>query len=209
MFKKLNLLFDQPNNSGAIDGKMDSLFLKKNYLLRCQGCLFLQNWVGGSHIVSIAKTASKKKGASIRSMKFLSSEAAFCFYKSNIWPCMEYCCHVWAGALSCYLDMLYKLQKQVYKTILVPQLLSLMNPSSKCSQFKSFLQVLPLYICSSELSDLVPFHLSHGSSTDYSNRLHDFSVTIPRWNGWPCQQFLLLQSQNLEFLTCRMLSFDR
>ena len=25
---------------------------------------------------------------------------------------MEYCCHVWAGAPSCYLDMLDKLQKQ-------------------------------------------------------------------------------------------------
>ena len=30
---------------------------------------------------------------------------------------MEYCFHVWAGALSCYLEMLDKLQKQVCRTV--------------------------------------------------------------------------------------------
>ena len=29
---------------------------------------------------------------------------------------MEYSCLIWAGALSCYLDMLDKLQKQVCRT---------------------------------------------------------------------------------------------
>ena len=31
---------------------------------------------------------------------------------------MEYCCHVWAGAPSCYLEMLDKLQKWVCRTTL-------------------------------------------------------------------------------------------
>ena len=30
---------------------------------------------------------------------------------------MENCCHVWAGAPSCYLDMLDKLQKWVCRTV--------------------------------------------------------------------------------------------
>ena len=34
--------------------------------------------------------------------------------------------------------------------------------------------------CSSELAELVPLPYSRGRSTRYSNRLHDFSVTIPR-----------------------------
>ena len=34
--------------------------------------------------------------------------------------------------------------------------------------------------CSSELAQLVPFPYSRGRSTRYSDRLHDFSVTIPR-----------------------------
>ena len=56
-------------------------------------------------IISIAKTASKKIGALIHSMKFLSPEVALYLYKSTICPCMEYCCHVCAGAPSCYLEL--------------------------------------------------------------------------------------------------------
>ena len=55
------------------------------------------NW--GSYIISIAKTASTKIGALICSMKFLSPEIAFYLCKSTICPCIEYCCHVWAGPL--------------------------------------------------------------------------------------------------------------
>ena len=35
-------------------------------------------------------------------------------------------------------------------------------------------------MCSSELAELVPLPYSRGRSTPYSDRLHDFSVTIPR-----------------------------
>ena len=64
-----------------------------------------------SYIISIAKTASKKIGALICSIKFLSPEVALYHYKSTIQSCMKYCCHVWAGAPSCYLELLDKLQK--------------------------------------------------------------------------------------------------
>ena len=47
----------------------------------------------GSYIISIVKTATKKIGALIRSMKFLSPEVALYLYKSTIRPCMEYCYH--------------------------------------------------------------------------------------------------------------------
>ena len=71
----------------------------------------------GSYIISIAKTASKKIGALICSMKFLSHEVALYLYKSTICPCMEYCCHVWAGNPCCYLEMLDKLQKGICRTV--------------------------------------------------------------------------------------------
>ena len=67
------------------------------------------NW--GSYIISITKTASKKIGALIRSMKFLSPEVVLYLYKSTIHSCMEYCCHVWVGVPSSYLELLDKLQK--------------------------------------------------------------------------------------------------
>ena len=40
---------------------------------------------------------------------------------------MEYCCHVWAGSPSCYLELLDKLQSE-YVGLLVLQLLLLWNP---------------------------------------------------------------------------------
>ena len=69
------------------------------------GLTFSSKLDWGSYIISIAKTASKKIGALICSMKFLSPEVALYLYDSNIRPCMEYCCHVWSGA--CYSDRLH------------------------------------------------------------------------------------------------------
>ena len=71
----------------------------------------------GSYIISVAKIASKKIGALIRSMKFLSPEVALYLYKSTIRSCMEYCCYVWAGAPSSYLKLLDKIQKQICRSV--------------------------------------------------------------------------------------------
>ena len=70
-----------------------------------------------SYIICIAKTASKRNGVLIRSMKFLLPEIPLYLCKSTIWPCMEYCCHVWAGAPSCCLELLDKLQKRICRTV--------------------------------------------------------------------------------------------
>ena len=67
--------------------------------------------------MSILKTASKKIGALISSMRFLSPELALYLYKSTTCPCMEYCCNVWAVANSCYLALLDKLQKRICRTV--------------------------------------------------------------------------------------------
>ena len=72
------------------------------------------DWV--PYIISIAKTASRKIGAWIRSMKFLSPEVALYVYKSTIRLRMEYCCHDWAGVPSCNLELLDKLQKWICRT---------------------------------------------------------------------------------------------
>ena len=80
-------------------------------------------------------------------MKFLSLEVALLYlYKSTTHPCMEYCCHVWAGAPSCYLELLDKLQERICRTV-GPSLAACLEPFSsslKCGQLKSFLQVITL-----------------------------------------------------------------
>ena len=103
--------FDWSNNNGSIDVKMDGFVPEEKSSFKMLGLTFSSNLDWGSYILSIAKTASKKIGALIRSIKFLSPEVALYLYKSTICPCMEYCCHVWAGTPSCYLELLDKLQK--------------------------------------------------------------------------------------------------
>ena len=71
----------------------------------------------GSYIISIAKTASKKSGTLIHSIKFFSPKVALYLYKSTIFPCMKYCYHVWVGAPSCYLELLDNLPKQICRTV--------------------------------------------------------------------------------------------
>ena len=111
------VLFDRSKNTGAINVKMDGSVLVDKTSFKMLGLTFSSklNWV--SYIVSITKTASKKTGALIRSMKFISPEVALYLYNSTIGSCMEYCCHVWAGAPSCYLELLDKLQKQICRTV--------------------------------------------------------------------------------------------
>ena len=109
--------FGQSKNTGAIDVKMDGSVLEEKTSFKMLGLTFSCKLDWGSYIVSIAKTASKKTGALIRSMKFLSPEVALHLYKSTIRPYMEYCCHVWAGAPSCYLELLDKLQKRICRTV--------------------------------------------------------------------------------------------
>ena len=104
-----------------------NLFLRKNHLLEYLGLTFSSKLDWDSYIISIAKTPSKKIKALIRFIKFLSLEVALYLCKSTICPCMEYCCHIWAGAASCYLEFLDKLQNK-HAGLLVLHLLPLLNP---------------------------------------------------------------------------------
>ena len=183
--------FDRSKNTGAIDVKMDGSVLEDKTSFKMLGLTLSSKLDWGSYIVSIAKTASKKIGALIRSMKFLSPEVALYLYKSTIRPCMEYCCHVWAGAPSCYLVLLDKLQKRTCRTV-GPSLAASLEPLAHRRNVASLSLFYRYYFgrCSSELVQLVPLPYSRGRSTRYSNRLHDFSVTIPRcYKGCLCQQF--------------------
>ena len=114
-------------------------------------------------------------------MKFLSPEVTLYLYKSTVRPCMEYCCHVWAGSPSCYLELLDKLQKRICR-IVGPPLAASLEPLGHRQNVASLSLFYKYYFCrcSSELTQLVPLSFSRWRSTRYSDRLHDFSVTIPR-----------------------------
>ena len=119
--------FDRSKNTGAIDLKMDGFILEEKTSFKMLRLTFSSKLDWGSYIVSIAKTDSKKIGALILSMKFLSPEVALYLYKSTIRPCMEYCCHVWAVLLvatwNCWISY-----RNGYVGLLVLHFLPLLNP---------------------------------------------------------------------------------
>ena len=100
-------------------------------------------------------------------MKFLSPEVTLYF------------CHIWAGAPSCYLELLDKLQ--ICRTV-GPSLAASLEPLAHRRNVASLSLLYRYYFgrCSSELAQLLPLPCSRERSTRYSDRLHDFSVTIPR-----------------------------
>ena len=88
------VLFDQSNNTGSIDVKMDGSVLEEKSSFKMLGLTFSSKLDWGSYIISIAKTASKKIGALIPSMKLILPVVALYACKSTICLCMKHCCHI-------------------------------------------------------------------------------------------------------------------
>ena len=59
---------------------MDESVLEEKSFFKMLGLTFFSKFDWGSYIISVAKTASKKIGVTICSMKFLSPEVALYFY---------------------------------------------------------------------------------------------------------------------------------
>ena len=135
---------------------MDGSVLEEKTSFKMLGLTFSSKLDWGSYIVSISKTASKKIGALIRSMKFLSPEVALYAFRSTIRSRMEYCCHVWAGAPRCYLELLDKLQKRICRTV-GHSLAASPEPLGHRRNVASLSLFYRCYIgrCSSELVELV------------------------------------------------------
>ena len=188
---------------------MDGSVLEEKSSFKMLGLTFASKLDWGAYIISIVKTVSKKIRVLIPSIKFLSPDVALYLYKSTIWPCTKYCCHICAGAPSCYLDLLDKLQKLIGRTV-GPSLAASLEPLAHHRNMASLNLSYRYYFgrCSSELTQLVPLPFSRWRSTRYSDRLHDFSVIIPRcykdvyvnsffphttrlWNSLPIQCFPL------------------
>ena len=77
-------LFDWSNKTGSIDVKMNGFVLKEKSSYKMLGLTFSSKLDWDSYIICIAKTASKRNGVLIRSMKFLLPEIPLYLCKSTI-----------------------------------------------------------------------------------------------------------------------------
>ena len=144
------ILFDWPNNTSSIDMEMDPL--------RCWGWPSLPNWIG-------ALALSLLLSLSPRNLEPYFVLRSFFLLR------LEYCCHIWVGASSYCLE-----QECSSVTSCFSWTLGWYRNSASLSLFCMY------YFgrCSLELAQLAPLPFSREKSTRYSDRLHDFSVTIPR-----------------------------
>ena len=132
-----------------------------------------------SYIISIAEIVSNKIGALIRYIKFLSPEVALCHYKSTIHSPMY---RILSSSLGWCPYLLLGNVRQATKTnIQKPSLAASLEPLALRGNVASLSLFYRYYFgrCL-KLAQLVPLPFSRGRSTRYSDRLHDFSVTIPR-----------------------------
>ena len=176
-----------------------ALFLTKNHLLRCWGCLSRLNWIGALTLSLFLKVPPRKLEPCFFLCGFFLLRL-LCIYKSTIRPCMEYFCHVWAGAPRYYFETVF------------PSLATSLEPLAHRRNVASL--IFPIGI-SVHLKWLSCFHflVLEGRSTRYSDRLYDFSVTIPRcckdvflnsffphtarfWNSLPIECFPLTHNPN-------------
>ena len=164
----------------------------------------------GSYIISIAKTASQKIRALIRSMKFLSPEVAVSLQIYT--PMYGILLSRWCPQL--LLRIVRQATKANMQTVgpsLAASLEHLAHHQNVASS--SLFCRYHFDTCSSELTQLVPLPFSDGRSSRYCDRLHDFSVTIPRcykdaylnssfprkarvWNSLPIECFPLTYKLN-------------
>ena len=141
--------------------KINGCVLEEKSSFKMLGSTFSSKLDWGSYIIFIAKTVSKKIGALFCFIKFLSPKVALYLYRSTIRPCMEYCCHVWASAPSCYLELLDKLQKWICR-IVGTSLAASLEPLAHHRNVASLSLFYRSYFgrCSSELAQLVPLPFS-------------------------------------------------
>ena len=135
---------------------MDGSVLDETSSFKMLGLTFSSKLDWSSYIISIAKTASNWSFNSFYEVSF--SNVALHLYKSTINTCMGYCCHVWAGTHSCYLELIDKLQKQICRTSLAASL----EPLAHRPNVASLSLFYRYYFgkCSSELAQLVALPFS-------------------------------------------------
>ena len=112
---------------------MNESVLEEKSSFKTLGLSFSSKLVWVSYNVSIAKIESKTNGFLFRSIKSLSTKVGLYLYKFIIRSCKENCSRIWAGAPSCYLDMLDE-QRNGYVGLLVFHLVLFFEPFAKCNQ---------------------------------------------------------------------------
>ncbi|XP_065662647.1 uncharacterized protein LOC136085284 [Hydra vulgaris] len=129
----------------------------------------------------IAKLVSAKVASLYRARHFLTPDSILNLYKSQIRPCIEYCCHIWGGSSKDALSLLDKVKKSMVN-IVGPALAANLQPLSQRRNVASLSLFYKYYNghCSKELASLVQSTKVHSRVTCHSINSHSITVTVPK-----------------------------
>ncbi|XP_065675474.1 uncharacterized protein LOC136091694 [Hydra vulgaris] len=142
---------------------MNGDVLDESSILHLLGLTLTSNLSWKPYIKSVAKLASAKVASLYQARHFLTSDSILYLYKSQIRPCMEYCCHIWGGSSNDALSLLDRMQK-----------CNCRNVASLSLFYKNYNGH-----CSKEQASLVPSTKIYSRDTRHSIKSHPFSVTVP------------------------------
>ena len=153
------LSFNRHRDPPLVPVEMNSIELPEEIIFLLLGLTFARCMDWKPYIQSIVKAVSRKVDSLYWVQLFLTPESILYLYKSTIWPCMEYCSHIWDDVarfhgLGLLLD---RVQKQVVS--LVGYGLSSDLQALSHRRDVSSLSLFYMYYCgkcSSELADNVP-----------------------------------------------------
>ena len=146
--------FDQSNwfhltsHTGAADVKMDGSVLEKKSSFKMLGLTFFSELDWGYYVSLLRKVPPRILDYWFILWRFF----LLYLYKSALWPCIEYGCHVWAGAPSWYLELVDMLQKCICKSV-GPSFAACVEPLAH--NWNATILSLPYrYYCGRSLSEL-------------------------------------------------------
>ena len=170
IWKRWNIICRLPWNIGKSNISKSKLKLKKKD--KCFSWIFPKT----------RATFVRRIFNGIFNFVWVEGKIALYLCKSITWPCMECCCNAWTGTPSWFLELLDTLQKRIYSTV-GASLAASLEPLAHLRNVSSLSLFYSYYFgrCLFELSQVVPLSWSRGRFTRYSDRLNDFSVTIPKF----------------------------
>ena len=156
----------------------DNTEISPSSSLNILGLTFCQNLSWKDHIMSLAKSASKRLGVLSRLRSFFSPTQLLTLYRGLVRPCMEYSSHVWGG--SPHTALLNRVESKAIRLINSPPLTDSLQPLSLRRNVAS-LSLFYRYFnghCSSELSACIPPPLRRARSTRLATHSHPYAVQL-------------------------------
>ena len=156
----------------------DNTKLEPSPNLNILGVSFSPNLSWKEHIVSLAKSASRRLGVLGRLREFYTPSQLLSVYKGQVRPCMEYASHIWGG--SSHTRMLDRVESRAMRLINSRPLTDSLQSVSDRRQVASLSLYYRYYNnhCSAEVAQRVPPPMRRARGTRQSSQSHPYSVQL-------------------------------